>query len=262
MRIAIIGGGSIGQRHAANARELGHDVEVYDRDSRRGSDIWPVPFVADAVMICTPAESHASVAEAIKRLGYRGALFVEKPIDVVSDSLVFKTWPHRVTMVGYNWRFHPHLTFLEYVAPTAMRCTCHTDMSTWPGAAYADPLLECSHEIDLAMSRLGPVTDVGVLPIDRGVGLRLQHERGASHVVLRWAAKPWRRFSVELADGTFVDIEPNVSADAAALCESYRTELRHFLDCAQHGLPTAIPFEQGLQVVQLCERVKELATAC
>jgi len=49
MRFAIVGAGSIGQRHLRNLRALGHDVLVFDADPRRaeeaaaasGADVLP-----------------------------------------------------------------------------------------------------------------------------------------------------------------------------------------------------------------------------
>lgn len=261
MRIAIIGGGSIGQRHARNAQQLGHDVDVYDSDRRKGDPLW-LFRPSDAAMICTPASTHAEVAVNLLSLGYRGPLFVEKPIDVVADSLIFRSWPSSVTMVGYNWRFHPLLDFWREAQPSLIECTCHTDMREWPGTGYADPLLECSHELDFVMSRLGRIDEICVAPslspFTIGIGLRLGHARGWSRIVLRWFERPFRAFRFEYETAA-IDIQPGVGPGDQALDQSYVAELKHFLACVEDGRPTDIPFEHGLQVVEICQRVKELA---
>jgi predicted dehydrogenase len=163
MRVAIFGGGSIGARHAMNLRNSGVLTCVLDVDPTRGAapemfdPRWP-----DAVIIATPAATHEAVATTLLACGYSGPLFVEKPLALRSAAPVFRDWPHPVTMVGYNWRFHPEVAPLS--ALLASGGTLHLDMRTdiakWPGAAYSDPLLECSHEVDLAYAWLGAPTSV------------------------------------------------------------------------------------------------------
>lgn len=264
MNVAIFGAGSIGTRHADNARALDHQAVVFDIDpskSRFHPDVF-LPSAFDAVMICTPAETHEDVALGLLQAGYRRALFVEKPLALKSASPVFSTWPHPVTMVGYNWRFHPELAHIRGLMGegTSIYLDCRTDISAWPGTVYADPMLECSHEIDLAMAWLGETCTVrgGSLDgDDRGAWIQMQHERGHSVVDLRWKAEPSRRMVVHLPGWTRLCIRPSVEAASPALRASYRHALHHFLDAVRLHRSTDVPFAQGLRVVRVCERVKE-----
>src|SRR4051812_6503503 len=96
---------------------MGHDVDRFDVDAQRGCS--PADFTsADAALICTPASTHEYMAQLLLAIGYRGPLFVEKPLTLPEypKASVFRTWPHPVTMVGYNWRFHPEVAPLAVIA--------------------------------------------------------------------------------------------------------------------------------------------------
>jgi predicted dehydrogenase len=260
VRIAIFGAGSIGKRHHANARALGHTVDVFDSDCLRGRR--PATFEeADAVMICTPASTHEAVAEQLLAVGYRGPLFVEKPIALRSDAPVFKTWPHPVTMVGYNWRFYPAFRDLTGVLQKAARryvraiFYCGTDMLAWPGHGYGDPLLECSHELDLARFWFGPVEHVGVAHLSAAsCHLWFRHQNAASIFEIHWEAPPRRQVTFETNCTTRMALDLG-----DYLYRSYVTELEHFLDSVCVERPTLAPFSDGLAVVELVEQARRLA---
>jgi predicted dehydrogenase/RimJ/RimL family protein N-acetyltransferase len=86
VRIAVIGHGSIGRRHAAIALELGHEVAVYDPSPA----VQPPPGVlvaasphecmtgADAAVVASPSSEHVSDARAAIELGV--PVLVEKPL--------------------------------------------------------------------------------------------------------------------------------------------------------------------------------------
>ncbi|MFI5036904.1 MAG: GNAT family N-acetyltransferase [Solirubrobacterales bacterium] len=86
MRVAVIGQGSIGRRHAAILLELGHEVVVYDPSPA----VQPPPGVlvaarareclgaADAAVVASPSSEHVSDARAAIELGV--PVLVEKPL--------------------------------------------------------------------------------------------------------------------------------------------------------------------------------------
>jgi predicted dehydrogenase len=210
------------------------------------------------VMICTPASTHEAVAEQLLAFGYRGPLFVEKPIALRSDAEVFKSWPHPTTMVGYNWRFHRDLQGVAMFAAherAHIHATCHTDMRTWPGAGYADPVFECSHEIELVCEWLGPVRAVvGGQLRDNGFWVQSQHERGDAVIDIKWAAETARIWRVGRPQGDgWMEIRPSLNA---ALTLSYYDELRHFINCASREVATCCAFRDGLAVVDVIERAR------
>lgn len=279
MRIAIFGGGSIGSRHAANARALGCTVSIFDKDNTRGEDplngyAWGQVKDAgvDAVLICTPAADHEHTARLLRQYKYSGPLFVEKPIALRSAAPIFATWPHPVKMVGYNWRFHPELQpmtgLLEHGG--TLHLDMKTDMRSWPGRGYDDPLLECSHEIDLACHWLGEPWSIhgGSLDVGAGAWLQMQHRDRhpyrTSIIDLRWRREPApRAYTWHLESGTTLHARIGAGAESFGLTASYFGELLHFLNAVESHRSgrdfkfNGCTFTEGLRVVEICERLKE-----
>jgi hypothetical protein len=264
MRVAVIGRGSIGSRHAKNALELGHEVLSYDtapraqwveeREHRASSLEEIVDYRPDAVMICTPASTHATVARQLLEGAYSGPLFVEKPIATTREACaVFRHWPAPVT-VGYNWRFNREVQrFFDEVRGRALAYLyfiCETDMSTWAGTGYADPLLECSHEIDLAMAWDSELrlAHAGA----RGSSAVMLYLKSAEHHALidvHWRVAPGRRrFMACTSDDVVLEFEPTVES----IEQSYVDELQAFLAGARDGCWV----EEAITVVELVGRAK------
>src|SRR5882672_9098480 len=110
MKVGVVGYGSIGQRHAANAISLGHKVLVYDPLTRRDvgfeRDIYDT---CDAVVIATPSWVHIAGIRACAERGRH--MLVEKPIATsmatLREMLDFAASKNLVVMMGNNLRFHP-----------------------------------------------------------------------------------------------------------------------------------------------------------
>ncbi len=125
VRFGLLGAGRIGKVHARAvasnpdaeliavadalpqaadeiARAYGAEVRTID-DIEAASDI-------DAVVICTPTDTHADLIERFARAGK--AIFCEKPIDLdvarVEQCLGVVTQAGATLMVGFNRRFDPH----------------------------------------------------------------------------------------------------------------------------------------------------------
>src|SRR6476646_4685737 len=116
MRLAILGCGSIGSRHARNAVALGErDVRLFDVDVERSralaselslasagtlADVWEAK--PDAALIATPSFQHVALAH--EAAGHDCDLFVEKPLgnslDGVSDLLLEARDRRLVSLVG------------------------------------------------------------------------------------------------------------------------------------------------------------------
>src|SRR5205823_2052717 len=97
--ILVIGCGSIGSRHARNARTLGATrLLLFDPDETRSAMLAdevggvPVPALPEALsdergiaFVCSPSALHLEHALAAARSGWD--LFVEKPLAVSTDGL-------------------------------------------------------------------------------------------------------------------------------------------------------------------------------
>ncbi|WP_171175461.1 inositol 2-dehydrogenase [Ruegeria sp. HKCCD8929] len=130
LRIAILGAGRIGQVHA-KAVSFNRDatlvavtdafpeaaerlVATYGGEIRSMDQIETAQDV-DAVIICTPTDTHADLIERFARAGK--AIFCEKPVDLdvarveACLATVRDTGAH--LMVGFNRRFDPHFVALK-----------------------------------------------------------------------------------------------------------------------------------------------------
>lgn len=261
MKVGIIGYGSMGRRHAANALALGYEVLVYDMAKvavadgmrRVGTIVDLVKERCAAVVIATPAAQHADDLNWLATLRYDRRVLVEKPLVMGLRDIPHTAglWPFEVC-VGYNLRYHPGYRELwkarEAGSPLSAIFYVNVDGSTWPGAHYADALLECSHEIDLARWILGPMTLRHAVSFDGGTGwlLTLRHVCDVlSTVWISTRATGYARGgSVQLADGSSVTLRWDAPGGSMALslngapfessaCSTediYRAELADFLD--------------------------------
>ncbi len=125
VRFALLGGGRIGKVHAktVNGNPDAKLVAVtdavpetaaslagqYRAEVRSMSDIASSRDI-DAVIICTPTDTHADLIEMFARAGK--AIFCEKPVDLdatrVNSCLDVVRETGAQLMVGFNRRFDPH----------------------------------------------------------------------------------------------------------------------------------------------------------
>lgn len=125
-KILIVGGGSIGKRHARNLLALGlKDIAVADIKEERRREVeklYDVRTFADfksaltnsewnAVFICTPPASH--IALALEAVRNNIPVFIEKPLSYGLGGVSALTYlikkKNIPVMVGCNLRFHPLL---------------------------------------------------------------------------------------------------------------------------------------------------------
>jgi len=130
VRFAILGAGRIGQVHAkaisaTASAELVAIVEPFEEAAKAaqaqfGCELREIDQIAasddiDAVVICTPTDTHADLIEQFCEAGK--AVFCEKPIDLnierVRDCLKVVEDTRGVLMVGFNRRFDPDFMALK-----------------------------------------------------------------------------------------------------------------------------------------------------
>jgi len=130
MRFAVLGAGRIGQVHAdALAGVAGAElVAIADPvaeaagavQARHGCEVRTIDEIAgaadvDAVLICTPTDTHADLIEQFARAGK--AIFCEKPIDLEIDrvraclKVVEETGAF--LMIGFQRRFEPDFNVMK-----------------------------------------------------------------------------------------------------------------------------------------------------
>lgn len=125
LRFALLGAGRIGHVHAKavtsnpDARLIAVAdafpqaatalIETYGGEMRTVDEIAEATDI-DAVLICTPTDTHADLIEQFARAGK--AIFCEKPIDLgitrVKQCLDVVASENATLMIGFNRRFDPH----------------------------------------------------------------------------------------------------------------------------------------------------------
>lgn len=127
LSFAVLGAGRIGQIHARNVAANGRVrlTGVYDVDAAAaqklaaacGAEVigLEAAFEADAVVICTPTDTHADFIERAAKAGK--AVFCEKPVDLSEARVracldVVKAAGTKL-MVGFNRRFDPSFNALK-----------------------------------------------------------------------------------------------------------------------------------------------------
>ena len=182
LRFAILGAGRIGQVHArAVAGTPGAKlVAIADPvasaaqavKAAYGCDIRSIDAIAasadvDAVVICTPTDTHADLIERFTSLGK--AVFCEKPVDLslarVQACLKVVAANKGTVMVGFNRRFDPDIMGVKAAidAGTVGTVEMVTIISRDPGAPPADYITRSGgifrdmtiHDFDMARWLLG-----------------------------------------------------------------------------------------------------------
>jgi predicted dehydrogenase len=271
MKLAVSGCGSIGARHIGNLLALGvpaSDIYAYDPSTealdRLPPDVVRWPSAArltpdfDAVLICTPAERHT---EAIKlAIDSRVPFFVEKPATLALDDLTRAEWDTKVpNLVACNMAFRPELrTLFDRVRYTRgvevkeISLWCHSDMRTWPGKSYADPIFEFCHEVDLALRIFAD------LRLERRIethffGVKFEAHAGTGRVSveIQWRGPYSRGGFVRWSDGTdyrYFWSEPPTDSN-----RMYLDEMAHFLNVVRGRAVSCNTLSRARRVVEICE---------
>jgi predicted dehydrogenase len=223
VRFVVLGAGSIGRRHAANAVALGHAIAaVHDPDGARLVDIGTtagrtavlttrpeeaLAVDADAVLVCSPPDAHVTQARAAIARGRH--VFVEKPLSHTlddTDLLVAEaTTAGRTVLVGCNLRFLPSLRRVKQLLddgrigrPLSARAHCGYYLPYWrPQTDYrrnyaARPssgggiVLDAIHELDYLRWLLGEAREVFCYA-DRLSSLQIDTEDSAD-ILVRFAS--------------------------------------------------------------------------
>lgn len=283
MKVLVIGFGSVGQRHAENALALGHDVIAYDTVANKQPNGWDIDYVGSefdawkweptAVIIASPTSTHAPYLYRAIANGIRLVL-VEKPIALSVGELSALACLGGVRVsVGYNLRFHDGLRAFKQrlygKTPVTASFVCRCNKAAWPGASYADMLLEGSHEIDAALWSLGPATVIGASGYGDRWTILLKHASGCVTTVVldgAYSGQPERTIEVSTEQDTFrhetttgtrwrwkiTASDTEAEAGTVYAFSMYRQELADFLS-ERNGCAS---FDDGLAVLNICDRAR------
>lgn len=288
MRIFVAGLGSIGKRHLANARALGHDVEGGRLDDADG-------FRPEALVIASPTSAHTEALQWAVEHGVHA--YVEKPIAATPaglEDLLDAADDARLTVaVGYNLRFHPAIEAIRDAVLSggigrllSVRAEVGSYLPDWhPDQDYrrsyvaraelgGGALLTLSHELDYVRWIAGEVEDVqGLavrvsqleLDVDDVAELITRHAGGAVgsiHVDL--LDRSYHRCSRWIGERATVDwhwdgpvrLLPGgevIWDEPASLEATYESALQDFLAAIDSGEAPRCPGRDGLRTLELCE---------
>ena len=201
VRFGLLGAGRIGKVHAKaiTANSQAQLVAVADAFPQAagdlaglyGAEIRSIEQILnaadiDAVVICTPTDTHADLIEQFARAGK--AIFCEKPIDLdvarVRACLSVVDAEGATLMVGFNRRFDPHFTAVKDVIKRHEigQVEMVTIVSRDPGAPPVDYIKRSGgifrdmtiHDFDMARFLLGEeiesVTAQASVLVDPAIG--------------------------------------------------------------------------------------------
>lgn len=308
----VIGCGSIGQRHIANLISLGVDrLIAFDTQAEQRElvekkfKVKTVSTLVDgwmgspsAALIATPSNLHIQVA--LEAARHNCQLFVEKPIshtlDDIDELISIVNTRRLITMVGCNMRFHPGPAMVKKLLSEnaigeiiAAKVQTGSYLPRWRPAQdyhqsysaseeWGGAILDCIHEIDLALWYLGPATFKGSVSIPaRSIGLStdglaeilLQHETGAvSNIHLNFVQRDFRRScqiigsegtiywdfeqqSVQLYNSDGKLAQTYKQPEQWTINQMYIDELEHFIQAINDNVLTINPISGGKAALEI-----------
>jgi predicted dehydrogenase len=320
-RVAIFGCGSIGRRHARNLVGLGvRDIVAFDPspEARRAFALelgLPVTDDVQALWNASPSlavvasPSNLHTAQALEALQHGCHLFVEKPLshDLNGLDLLEKEASTRglVTMVACNMRFHPGPARVKALLeertigePISARVQSGSYLPSWrPQQDYRESysastewggaLLDCIHEVDLALWYMGPGKVVGSalaparclgLATDGVVEMILRHHSGAlSSIHLNFVQRDYRRCcAVVGTEGTLYwdfskaeVLQHGPKGDVVAtylqppgwqLNQMYVDQFAHLMAAVRSGSETVNPLSTAASTLRVALQAREMGT--
>lgn len=318
LRVLVLGCGSIGRRHVRNllALKVPHITafdpapEVLAR-ARQDSGVETVDSLGlawerepYAVVISAPTQAHVSLALEAAERGCH--LFIEKPLSHSRgglDRLMAEVDRQGlVTMVGCNMRFHPGPACVKELLQEGTigeilwaRLETGSFLPRWRSAPdyresysaspkWGGAILDCIHEIDLALWFFGPAKVVGAAHLPaRSIGLEtdglaeilLRHDSGVlSSIHLNFIQRDVRRrYQIIGGEGTLdwdlmenrgrlfgPEGEPRreyCGPEGWEMNRMYLDELRHFLQALRAKRTTVNPVTQAAAALEIALTVRE-----
>jgi predicted dehydrogenase len=322
LRIGILGCGSIGRRHAQNLISLGQkDLVLFDPDPAARTTLETTPNASlvetlddvwrsrpEVVFVTSPPHLHVRHALEAARRGCH--LFIEKPLshswDGVDELCTEIDKRELISLVGCNMRFHPGPARIKKLLDQAdigrvISARIHTGsyLPEWrPGTDYrrgysasaamgGGAILDCIHEIDLALWYFGPgrllaaastpAATIG-LDVEGTAELLIQHASGVlSSVHLSFVQRDYRRSCIVVGSEGTIEWDWQAGAvrrlgpgeDACrwplpsdwVVNDMYVAEVCDFLKCVAGRNATANPVGRAIEAVNLALEAKRVAAA-
>jgi len=250
MKAIIIGGGSIGKRHASNLQNLDIQTRIVDIDEIDNIDnILKENF--DMGLVCTPNINH--IEHCLKLAQNNIPIFCEKPfytkIDGIEKLLNIVEEKNLITMVGCNLRFTPEV---QQINPDSKYINVYFgyNLKKWrPGTDHLKSysanenlgggiLLDAIHELDYLYYKFGflkrisyikdKLTNITNNTEDLVTG-RIEFESGTiADFTLNYLSEEYQRYFDILEDDTLRRVHFKIENDM------YIKEIEYFIDCVKN----------------------------
>jgi len=269
MKIAVVGFGSIGRRHAKNLTNMGHEVVPIDLKN-------PLTFDVDCAFICSPTQYHAE--HAIEYISRDVPVFIEKPIthsleDLEKLEKAIEAKPV-ISMVGCNLRFHPSLREAKSMVDRKRVIYARAEFGyylpfwrkgdytkSYSASKYGGIIIDDIHEVDYLFWLFGDFKDfkivcdkVSDLEIEKEdiAEISMVFERGVSASVhCDYLMKNYHR---EL---TLYFPHQSVKYDLFPTNLMYKKEIEYFLGCVRDGVEPMNNIKEAAYVLRKIINAKE-----
>lgn len=192
MKVAVVGYGSIGKRHARILAALGHQVHIVSRQPLSEprvhstvSDLLIAEPTCGYVVVANPTASHHAVVVELADRDFRGQVLIEKPM--WDQERPYPQNSFASCLVGYNLRLHPVLRALRQ----ALVSESVISVSLYAGMYLPEWRPERDYRLSYSVAR-----EAG-----GGVLRDLSHELD----YCRWLFGEWRRIVARGGHGSDLD---------------------------------------------------------
>ena len=286
VKVAVVGAGSIGQRHQRLLQELGHEVVVVSKSSKSAKYKSLTDALAqenfEYVVLASPTSQHFADLRVLIEKNFVGSVLVEKPIFDRSEKL--KPNRFKLLAVGYNLRFHPAIIWLQETLPqlgaiSSVNFYVGQYLPTWrPDSDYRTSssaktdsgggvLRDLSHELDLVQYIFGDwkkITAIGgkfsdlEIETDDTFSILLQTDRcSAVSVQMNYSDRLRQRLiTVNGNNGT---IQIDLVSNSATFNNSQKSFDVH-PDSTYISQHNAVIHNQDLSICSLADALKVVAT--
>jgi predicted dehydrogenase len=183
VKIAVIGAGSIGSRHARILQDLKHEVVIVSSHINSQLGTAKYKSISDAlkhdqfeyVVVASKTSQHLNDLNELCNAKFAGSVLIEKPLFASSHRVAKNNF--EFAGVGYNLRFHPAVLWLRGVLPRLGKISSanfyvgqylptwrdnndYSNSSSAKATSGGGVLRDLSHELDLAQHFFGDWTQL------------------------------------------------------------------------------------------------------
>lgn len=288
-KVAVVGFGSIGKRHARNFKAAGAEVAVVSRRPLTEVDLLfrtlqdcLREFKPDIVVICNETHLHHVAVKSLKSEGFTGLILVEKPVFDLTQTEVSELKDLNIRVM-YNLRFNPLLRALQKEISNEALLSAHIyvgqNLKTWRSgddyrrsySAKADEgggvLLDLSHEIDYSLWLFGrfrelvscveKISNLEILSCDHCTILLRGHQIASVNIEMNYIDHMTQRFIiVNTQNNTYhVDLVKNTfkKNNIDFNMESAMTDSygQMVQNILQHNAEALTTFDDALEVLRI-----------